>query len=286
MAAGGVAAAVVVAVPATCGELVQGVEPRIGPLLVSLPVDRAGHTRVSLTAEGPLRVHPRRPRADRALRLAVDRVGWRGGALVELDESIPVGRGWGSSTVDVAGVLIGVAAAAGLPITRADLLRCMAEVEPSDGSPLPGLWAVDHVGGRAILRLGSGLDAWVAAVDQGRPVDTVGLHAACGPGPALPAGTVARLATAVRSGDLATVGALACRSAVANQERLPNPALPAVLAAATAVGAAGVVVAHSGSLAAVLAGDVDTAEHACAQLRRAGLDARRWRVRCGGARLG
>jgi GHMP kinase-like protein len=161
-------------VPATCGELLQGVDDQ-GPVLVSLPVERGGTVEVALVDAPGERVQPDRPRARAALRLALHACGWRGGARVRLGAEVPPGRGLGSSTIDVAGVLSATAAAAGVVLDAARLMRLATAVEPSDTSPLAGLWAADHVHGRRLRSLGPAPTAWVAAVDGGGIVDTLAL---------------------------------------------------------------------------------------------------------------
>jgi L-threonine kinase len=256
-------------VPATCGELLQGVDGQ-GPVLVSLPVERGGTVEVALVDEPGERVDPERPRARAALRLALDACGWRGGARVRLGAEVPPGRGLGSSTVDVAGVLCATAAAAGLVLDATVLMRLATAVEPSDTSPLAGLWAADHVHGGWLRHLGPAPAAWVAAVDGGGIVDTLALHARAGPGPALPPGTLDALAAAVAAADLAAIGALATASARRNQQRLPHPAFPDALAVAAEVRAAGVCAAHSGTLLGVLCGSAAAAHRAAAELRDRG----------------
>jgi L-threonine kinase len=258
-------------VPATCGELLQGVDAG-GPVLVSLPVERGGTVEVALLEAPGLHVEPDLPRARTALRLGLDACGWRGGARVRLGGEVPAGRGLGSSTVDVAGVLSATFAAAGASLDPAALMRLTTAVEPSDTSPLPGLWAVDHVRGTRLRHLGPAPAAWVVSVDGGGVVDTVNLHARAGPGPSMPPGTVNALAIAVAAADLASIGALATASAHRNQYRLPHPALAHALSVAAEVGAAGVCAAHSGTLLGLLCASREQAHRA-----EAALGARGWR---------
>lgn len=265
-----IAARAVVDVPATAGELLQGVDPVCGPRLVSLPVARVGRTVVTLRRDPGIVVRPHRERAATALRAALERAGWRGGARADLDTSIPPGRGWGSSTVDVAGVILGVAHACGGCPGAALLARHMAAVEPSDGSPMAGLWLVDHVGGSAAAHLGPAPPAHVVVVDEGAAVDTAALHRGAGPGAAMPAGETRRLASAVAVADLGLIGEIATRSALRNEERLPNASLQSLIAVRQRLRLPGVVVAHSGSLAGILAADPVTADEAAAALRARG----------------
>ena len=269
-------------VPATCGELLQGVDDR-GPVLVSLPIDRWGGVEVALVDEPGVRVEPDRPRATAALRVAVDACGWGGGARAWLGGEVPAGHGLGSSTVDVAGVLCATFAAAGRPLGAVELMRLATAVEPTDTSPLPGLWAVDHTAGGRLRRLGPAPGAWVASVDGGGTVDTLEMHARAGAGPPLPAGEVEALAAAVAAADLDAIGALATASARRNQERLPHPAFDDALAVCALASGAGVCAAHSGTVLGVLCASEERAEDAAAQLCDRGWEARVDRVSAPGA---
>ena len=281
-----VVARAVARVPATCGELVQGVDDE-GPLLVSLPIAVDGTVQVTLVREPEvLHVQPSRPRALTALRLALDRSGWRGGAVAALGGELPQARGMGSSTVDVAGVIGATLAVCGVAVGPLELARMVAAVEPSDSSALPGLWAVDHVSGARAVPLGrlpSPLQ--VVALDSGAGVDTLDVHRRDGPGAPMPRDTLAQLAGAVRRGDMRTLGHLAAESAERNQSRLPSPAYDAVRRAAGIAGAAGVCVAHSGSLAAVLCRGPREVALASAALRDEGWSPLTWTAAAPGMRV-
>lgn len=277
-----VVAAARATVPSTCGELVQGIDSR-GPLLVSLPIEVSGTVEVALTRSHEVEVTPRRPRAETALHLALDRSGWRGGARVRLGCEVPVGRGMASSTVDVAGVIGAVFAAAGRALSAQTLLTLMTAVEPSDSSPFAGLWAVDHVAATRSFPLRSMPHDWrLVAVDSGAALDTLAAHRAYGAGPRIPDG----VADSLRHAGSRELARLATESAVRNQERLPHPAFSTVRAVATATGALGVCVAHSGSLCAAICQGAASAGLTAAALRSHGLACTGvWRVAAPGMRV-
>jgi L-threonine kinase len=273
-------ACAVVRIPATCGELLQGVLDGGEPVLVSLPVDVMGTVEVTLIASPEVRqVDPPLPRATAAIHLALAHVGWPGGAIVRLGGEVPHGRGMGSSTVDVAGILAGVAAAAGVHLEPAELLRLATTVEPSDSSPLNGLWAIDHVRGRHAVHLGDAPHGWhVVAVDSGSSVATLDVHRWCGAGPPVDAAHIAALHRAARRGDAAALARIATQSAHRNQSRLPHPLFDAVQDVVASTSALGMCVAHSGSLCAVICTDACGAHEATTALRARGLDSTTWRV--------
>lgn len=271
-----------VSVPATCGEVLQGVDGE-GPVLVSLPVDLWGTVVVQLTDDvDAMSVTPSLPHARAALALALDRAGWRGGAQVRLGGEVPHARGMGSSTADVAGVIAGVAAAAGVPLSPPELVALTTQVEPSDSSPLNGLWAIDHVSGRRAQRLGGMPEGWwLAVVDSGVPVRTADVHATSGPGPTLPAGLLAATSWA----DPAAVARVATESALRSQERLPHPAFAAVRALARRLGAVGLCSAHSGSLCGLICLGSGAAIEARNALAAVGLRAEVYRACAPGLRV-
>lgn len=269
-------------VPATCGELLQGVDSE-GPILVSLPVELYGTVRVALTDAPEVSITPALPKAAAAVRLALQRSGWRRGARVELGGELPHSRGMASSTADVAGVIGAICATAGVTITQRELLAMMVEVEPSDSSPLRGLWAIDHVGGSRALRLGPvPRHLWVAMVDSNEPVATLDIHRTYGAGPRIPDDTM----RATRWTDHAAIGRVSTGSAVRNQSRLANPAFDVVRGIAERAGAVGVCIAHSGSVCAVICQNgIGQASDARDMLAQAGLRAKVLRAHAPGLRV-
>ena len=264
-----VVAEVIAHVPATCGELLQGVDAD-GPVLISMPIDQYGTVRVALTDEPGVSVTPALPHATAALLLAIDRAEWRGGATVQLGGELPHSRGMGSSTADVAGVVHAVCSAADVSVTPEEVVALMTQVEPSDSSPLQGLWAIDHVHGRRAMRLAAMPGAWyLACVDSGEPAATLDVHRICGVGPHIPDDTL----RATQWRDPAAVARVATDSALRNQERRPHPAFDAVHRVAQRLGAPGICVAHSGSLCAVICAGLSQAVNARGALAAEGLRA-------------
>lgn len=271
---------VVAFVPGTCGELLQGVDAR-GPLLVSLPIDLYGTVRVTLIEESVVSVVPALPKAMAAVQLAMERCRWRGGVRVELGGELPHSRGMGSSTADVAGVIAAVCAAAGVALSERDLLGLMLQVEPSDSSPLRGLWAVDHVRGTRAVRVGAvPAGMHVAMVDGGVAVDTVDVHRCYGAGPRIPDDVLA----GVRWDSVAEVGRVATESAQRNQVRLPSAMFGTACGIAERIGAGGVCVAHSGSVCGVICEGRGQAERAFVEFARQQVRARIFRAVAPGVR--
>ncbi|TDP92955.1 kinase [Labedaea rhizosphaerae] len=243
----------------TFGELMQGALPgKDTDFLVTLPIARWSTAEITLVpGDGPLRVDP--PDRHKALRLAelvLARFGVRGGGLLTVASDLPVGKGMASSSADLVATMRAVADALGTsvsPRATEDLLRL---IEPTDGLMYHDTVAFYHRRVRLCRQLGSLPPMTIVGVDEGGQVDTVDFNAFRGAiTPAERreyARLLDRLAVALPAGDLATVGAVATRSAVLNQARCPKPHLDQVLDVCRQVGALGVAVAHSGTMAGIL----------------------------------
>ncbi len=258
-----------VRLPATCGELVQGT---LGgePCLVSCPIGWYGEVEVSVTANTGWETPTACPKVSQAVKVALaDRApaGRAVGGRVRVRSAVPRGRGYGSSTVDVAGTLYGVGAAlTGTPPDPVTVGRLAVLVEPTDSTLAPGLALFAHRTAAFLEVLGPAPALEVIVLDPGGEVDTEAFNRA------LNLAALKRLAPQHReafallrdgigSQDAEAVGQAATISALAHQAVLPNPLVEAACRLARKVGALGVCRAHSGTLAGLLwnptAGDVD-----------------------------
>lgn len=241
--------------PATCGEFVQGI---IGgrPVLVSCPIDRYVTAEVQLRPDGALRGPADRPKALRALRLALWQYAPPGnGADWTLDSGLPVAKGFGTSTADIAATIVAVARANGREPDPADVAALAVSIEPTDSSIFPGLTTFDHREGRWLRFLGEPPPLQVAVFDLGGQVDTISFHACDGyrelSGRSFGA-IFRRFCRGVATGEAAVLGQAATDSAFLHQAVLPKAQLPDFQRIAREAGACGLVVAHSGTLVGLL----------------------------------
>ncbi|MBX6378176.1 MAG: hypothetical protein IRY95_06455, partial [Clostridia bacterium] len=186
--------------------------------------------------------------------------GTAGGRPVRLilTNPLPAGKGFGTSTADIAAALAAVSAWSGAPLTAEEVAALAARVEPTDGSMLEGLVCFDHRSGRLLERLPPLPPLEVLALDTGGRVDSVAFNRredlAAAERAKEPAVREALqvLRQALRAGDPEGVGAAATLSAFAHQVILPKPALASVWRVGHREGAVGVAVAHSGTLIGLL----------------------------------
>ncbi len=244
----------------TFGELLQGALPGGDDFLVTLPISRRSSAWFRLDRAGPLQVFP--SHKVKSLRLAGAMLATAGagagGALV-LDSDVPIGKGLASSSADLVATARAVGAVLGLDTSPAAVEGWLRPIEPTDGVMHAGIVVFEHRQVRLRAALGALPALTVVAVDEGGVLDTVAFNRRP---KEYPPRTVAEYATlletlaeAVRTGDVATVGAVASRSAALNQRLAPKRNLAALQRISRRIGALGVVCAHSGTMLGLLLAD-------------------------------
>jgi L-threonine kinase len=249
--------AVRVALPGTCGELVQGTLDG-APCLISCPISchSSAEVRFQPWVGWTVPEHATKTRA--ALQAGLAYLGrTESGGYVRLHTELPRGRGYGSSTADIGATLYALGQAAGRVLTPTEVARLAVHIEPSDSSLFPGLALWDHRSGLVYEDLGPPPALTVVVLDPGGIVDTLAFNQ-------LDHREVLRqlapqhweaftlLREGLRQGNLEAIGAAATLSATAHQAILSNPLLAPALALANDVRALGVCRAHSGTLLGLL----------------------------------
>lgn len=251
-----------------CGELVQGVvENRY--FLITCPINITARATVTLLSGGRFQAPAGKGKALAAVRRTLALLGEkRWGARLTITNPLPPGKGLASSTADIAAATVATARALGKEISLEDIKRVALAIEPSDGTFLPGVVAIDHLRGEFWEYLGEPPPLEVLIVDPGGMVDTVlfnqrrdleALNRA-------KEETVRRAVALVKEGMDRGQGEMIARgatlSALANQGILYKPELETILALATRCGALGVNTAHSGTVMGILyrPGEVDCQE--------------------------
>jgi len=245
------------AVPATCGELVQGTLDGI-PCLVSCPIDCYSIAQVNLRPVRGWQVPRHAPKAVAALHAGLAYLGGpECGGRLWLKADLPRGRGYGSSTADIGATLYDLGGALGHNLAPEQAARLAVGVEPSDSSLFPGLALFDHRAASFCELLGPAPDLDVLVVDPGGEIDTLAFNRVDHrlalqrlAGQHRQAFSLQR--HGLQCGDGRAVGQAATLSARTHQAILPNPLLESTLALAQAVGALGVCRGHSGTLLGLL----------------------------------
>lgn len=257
---------IVVSVPGTLGEWVQGWIGDKGEALVSCVVSRQGRTLLQKGREDePL---PEKARAALVMAQEEFHVSLAGGGL-SLHNPLPLSLGLASSTVDVCGVFAAVAALGGRSLSEEKLFSLCCRIEPSDGVMFSGLVLVDHLGGRLLERLPAPPSLWLASLLPRRILDTDAYRR-----DPLFVDRIRRqearhrkayrvFREGVLKGNLPLIGAGAAESALIQQDILPREEWPLLEACRKECGGLGIVVAHSGTASAVLFGSDIEARRGC-----------------------
>jgi L-threonine kinase len=248
---------VLVALPGTCGELVQGTLDG-EPCLISCPIGWYSTAAVRFQSGGGWGLPAHTPKTRAALHRGLaylNRAETHGN--VHLHTGLPRGRGYGSSTADIGATLHALGHAAGQRLTITEVANLAVQVEPSDSSLFPDLALWAHCSGHVYEDLGAPPPCTVVVLDPGGEVDTLAFnrldhrqalrHLAPQHRDAF-----ALLREGLRHGNLEAIGTAATLSATAHQAILANPLLPPTLALAHEVQAVGVCRAHSGTLLGLL----------------------------------
>ncbi|MFP3854449.1 MAG: GHMP kinase [Anaerolineales bacterium] len=274
LASGEIKSGTIAAMPGTCGELFQGTLHG-KPCLVSLPIDRWSFARVKWRERPDLWYVPiSRTKTLEAMRLAAKRWGRIGSASLDWASQLPEGKGFGSSTADIAAALFALAEALNRSLDPWEIIQLAVSIEPTDSSPLPNLALMDHRGGAWWEPLGPPPPMDVLIVDTGGTVDTMAFNRMDYAQVAIRYGdqhaaAFDYLESGLRSECLRSVGEAATLSARVQQKILPKPYFDDILSLSGQTGAVGVNVAHSGTLVGLLyaAGSVDQ-EHVSSYIER------------------
>ncbi|MFI5793177.1 kinase [Streptomyces sp. NPDC051677] len=252
--------------PVHHGELLQGAftGPSGAPVraLVTLPCP-LHTTRATFTPVpgGEVTVSPPwKEKARRAAELTLDGLRLRTGGRLDLVGDAPTGRGFGSSTSDVLAAVRAVRDAFGAPLTAREAARLAVRAETASDALMFEATAVLFAQreGTVVEDFGHRLPP-LHVLGFGSRADGHGVNTLALPAPRYDSAEIARfdrlrvlLRRALRAQDAALLGAVATRSALLNQRRLPVPGLDRLLTTARACGALGLQIAHSGDIAAFL----------------------------------
>ena len=239
-----------VRVPGSCGELVQGYAGG-QPFLVTCPIDC--YARACIT-EGKTDFNLLGEKSRRALQGVLAYMGEQSFPYeLTLQSDIPVGKGMASSSADIGATIVAAAAAFGKTLTEQEVAYLAAAVEPTDGVFCRGVVAINYKTGAILRSYGTLPPLRIIMFDLGGTVDTEAYHARFDEKAACYCSASARaLPLLERPYEPVRIGEAATLSAKAHQEILYKPQLDAFIDAGRAYGAVGVVVGHSGTVCGVL----------------------------------
>lgn len=243
--------------PGSAGEVIQGiVEGR--EVLVSLTIDRFSEMEVFF---GSAKSMPQELwKSRKALELALEYFGARhleGQIAFRRRRSLPEGKGFASSTADIAALLGALAQLLGRRIRGEEIARIALAIEPTDGTFFPNWCLFDHLRGEAFLSLPAPRHLGLVVVELLGKVDTLsvdreGLRRHFERFSRETERAFRMLERGLEEGDLTLVGKAATTSGSIMEEYEPNAVFRLLLEASKDIGALGVSRAHTGNSFGVL----------------------------------
>lgn len=178
-------------------------------------------------------------------------------AEVTVANPIPVGKGMGSSSADITAAVCATGRAAGVELTPDAIAKIALAVEPTDGVMFPGIAMFDHRQGNVVELLGTPPPMEVIVIDRGGQVDTLEFNRVDRTEHwRSVASATAEALELVREGirrcDPELVGRGTTISARAGRPDGAEPWVERATDFAAEIGAAGVNVAHSGTVVGIL----------------------------------
>ncbi len=241
---------IIVRVPGSCGELVQGYLHG-APFLVTCPINRFS---TAVVRDDGKQIISAGEKARQALRKTLDYLGKDMFPYsLTIQSELPVGKGMASSSADIAAAIISVSAALGYTINENEIAYLAASIEPTDGIFCRGVVSINYMTGKILHAYGILPPLSIAIFDLGGTIDTLHFHRKydkfiqC---------SSSRSAAALHwlhfpyTAD--NIGAAATYSARAQQTVLYKPVLEELLHKGMLQGAVGIVAAHSGTVCGLL----------------------------------
>lgn len=239
----------------TLGELIQG-KIQMQPFLITCPINRYAVARFVPSNRPDISGPRHKTKSLLALSILQKLINGDGGELY-LSSNIPVGKGMASSSADIVATCRAYAAAHQVELPPTAISRIASSVEPTDGVMYDRIIMYDHMRGRFIRSFGQMDSLMILSVDTGGEVDTVAFHRSADIAytkseQKLLAQALEMLCRGFRTRSSCLVGEAATLSARVNQRFLLKPNLERFISFAKDRGAAGVVVAHSGTVMGIL----------------------------------
>ena len=244
----------------TFGELLQG-QVNGRPFLVSLPIQHFAKAIFYPSKMNTLELSPEKDKVRKVIK------GLRGlhpiqtGGTLLIEDSLPGGKGFATSTADMLAAARAFCAAFGINASSDQFASLLTSIEPTDGIMYDGLVAFYHKEGILKERLGFLPPFRIIGVDRGGEVDTLHYNQKTIPYTREEEEEFSELLLdlqkAMINGDSWGIGRIATRSGEIQQRRLPHPYFHSLGQIGQEEGGVGIVVAHSGTLAGILLDERD-----------------------------
>ncbi len=245
-----------VSFPGSCGELVQGFYNGTN-CLVSATINKFVTLQISISiGSGKISVPNNMEKTRKAINKTLNYFNIEKMDVRVIKENhLPVGCGYASSSADIFASIYGVTKLLNKSISETEVLKIALSIEPSDSTLWKNLTIQSHKEFGIIESFDFLPQISILAFDLGGKIDTINFNKKLNNKSNSERENKSIFdvfITGMKTNNLEKIGQASTLSAVANQRVLCKPELDRIIKFAKTVGAAGVCVAHSGSLVGVL----------------------------------
>ena len=253
---------IAIKIPGTCGELVQGIYEG-NNFQVTCPINLFSYIHLGLDGNDNKKLNnfSLPPKSRQALIKTLNYFGFNEKDInlnIEISSKIPNGKGMGSSSADIIGIILGVSFLLKKKISIDEVAKLALAIEPTDGIMYKDIVCFDHLKKGLLERIGQPplLDilvidpgGWVDTLEFNQREDLVKLRLKNQK-------DIAQALELVKKGtiekNIKLIGEGATLSALCNQKILFKKEVEEVISTSYKRGVVGVNVAHSGVVLGVL----------------------------------
>jgi len=253
---------ITIKVPGTCGELVQGICDG-NNFQVTCPIELFSYIHLELDNgdDKKLSNFPLKIKSQRALVSALNYFSFNEKDInlnIEISSKIPNGKGMGSSSADIIGIILGVSFLLNKKINADEVAKIAITIEPTDGIMYEDIVCFDHLKRGLLERIGQPPLLDILVIDPDGCVDTLEFNQRKDlirlrlENQKEIAQALELVKRGIKEKNIKLVGEGATLSALCNQKILFKKELEEVISTSYKMGAVGVNVAHSGVVLGVL----------------------------------
>jgi len=248
--------------PGSCGEIIQG-KVHGFDILISCPVNLFTSVRV-FESKRPVKRY-QYEKSSTLIENMLERWGHgdlNSGFDIEIESSIPKGKGFASSTADMCAVYISLLK---ILSRKYDVLEVMEEfikIEPTDSIIFRDITMLDYKSGRLYKELGAYLKFYILAFEGEREVDTIDFNKSAIPPLADVSDILPKVQNGIKSNDIPKIAEASTVSINRNKGRVSYDVMGQVEALKDLTGGLGILGAHSGDILGIIYDDREQLEFA------------------------
>lgn len=244
-----------VAMPGSCGELVQGIIDGIN-FHITCPINRYSRITAMATKDGSIMVPDGLDKTAAAAKKTLELMDISQGVHIDIKSDLPLGKGMASSTADITATVVAISELFERSVSEKEIADIAISIEPTDGVFFDGIVAFDHLEGRMLNKIGNAPPLEIIVLEPAESLDTVTFNQkkqrSVGAEELLIKGAFQMAVQGIRSKDPRLVGKAATISSILNQRLLKKHDLNDLIDICKRNGGLGVNVAHSGTVMGVL----------------------------------